>query len=135
MDIDGKLRPLYLLRILKEYTDEDHMLSTSQLCKLLKDDYGVDTFRTTIKTDVEVLQRVGFSVQVTRSTQNLYNYIERDFDIPEIKLLIDAVMSSKIITKTKSEGLVLKLTELASPFKAQELKRNLIVDGRIKQNN
>ena len=57
MDIDGKLRPLYLLRILREQTDENHKLSTAQLCKLLKDEYGIDTFRTTIKTDIEVLQQ------------------------------------------------------------------------------
>lgn len=75
MDIDGKLRPLYLLRILKERTDEDHSLSTAQLCRMLKDDYGIETFRTTIKGDIEVLQQAGFSIQATRSTQNLYNYI------------------------------------------------------------
>ena len=50
MDIDGKLRPLYLLRILKENTDEEHSLSTAQLCAILKEDYGIDTFRTTIKS-------------------------------------------------------------------------------------
>ncbi len=135
MDIDGKLRPLYLLRILKENTDEDHTLSTAQLCKMLKEQYDIETFRTTIKSDVEVLQQAGFSIQATRSTQNVYNYIERDFDVPEIKLLIDAVMSSKFITKAKSDTLVMKLMELAGPYKAKELKRNLIVDGRIKQEN
>lgn len=135
MDIGGKLRPLYLLRILKEHTDEDHTLTTAQLCKMLKDEYGIDTFRTTIKTDVEVLQKAGFSVQATRSTQNLYNYIERDLDIPEIKVLIDAVMSSKFITKSKSDELVAKLTELAGPYRSRELKRNLVVDGRIKPEN
>ena len=135
MDIDGKLRPLYLLKILKERTDEDHTLTTAQLCKMLKEEFGIETFRTTIKGDIEVLQQAGFSVQVTRSTQNLYNYIERDFDIPEVKLLIDAVMSSKFITKAKSDQLVSKLTELAGPYKARELKRNLVVDGRIKPEN
>lgn len=135
MDIDGKLRPLLLLRILKERTDEDHTLTTAQLCRMLKEEYGIETFRTTIKGDVEVLQQAGYSVQVTRSTQNLYNYIERDFDIPEVKLLIDAVMSSKFITKTKSDQLVAKLTELAGLYKARELKRNLVVDGRIKPEN
>ena len=135
MDIDGKLRPLYLLRILKERTDEDHSLSTSQLCNILKDEYGIETFRTTIKSDVEVLQKAGFSIQATRSTQNLYNYIERDFDIPEIKSMIDAVMSSKFITKAKSDELVTKLTELAGPYRSRELKRNLVVDGRTKSEN
>lgn len=51
MDIDGKLRPLYLLKILKERTDEDHTLTTAQLCKMLKEEFGVETFRTTIKGD------------------------------------------------------------------------------------
>ncbi len=135
MDIDGKLRPLYLLRILKERTDEEHFLSTSQLCNILKDEYGIETFRTTIKSDVEVLQKAGFSIQGTRSTQNLYNYIEREFDIPEIKTMIDAVMSSKFITKAKSDELVTKLTELAGPYRSRELKRNLVVDGRTKAEN
>lgn len=135
MDINDKLRPLYLLKIIKEHTDEDHTLTTTQLCKMLKEEYGIETFRTTIKSDIELLQQAGISIQATRSTQNLYNYIERDFDIPEIKLLIDAVMSSKFITKAKSDQLVAKLTELAGPYKARELKRNLIVDGRIKPDN
>ena len=135
MDIDGKLRPLYLLKILRERTDEDHTLSTSQLCSILKEEYGIETFRTTIKSDVDVLIKAGFSVQATRSTQNLYNYIERDFDVPEIKLLIDAVMSSKFITRIKSDELVAKLTELAGPYRSRELKRNLVVDGRIKPEN
>ena len=88
MDINGKLRPLYLLRILKDYTDEDHTLTTAKLCQMLKEQYGIDTFRTTIKADIEVLQKAGFSIQETRSTQNHYNYIERDFDVPEVKLLL-----------------------------------------------
>lgn len=135
MDIDGKLRPLYLLEILKEFTDEDHALSTNQLCMMIKDRYGIDTYRTTVKSDIGVLQQAGFSIQTTRAKQNLYNYIGRDFDIPEIKLLIDAVMSSKIITKNKSDQLVAKLTKLAGSYQAQELNRNLIVNGRIKQEN
>ena len=135
MDIDGKLRPLYILKILKEHTDEDHVLSTAELCRILKDEYGIQTYRTTIKTDIGVLQQAGFSIQTTRSTQNLYNFIERDFDVPEIKMLIDAVMSAKFITKSKSESLVSKLTELAGPYKGNELKRNLVINGRIKSNN
>lgn len=135
MDVDGKLRPLYLLRILQERTDEDHCLTTAQICEILEKEYGIKTFRTTIKTDIEVLQKAGFDVQCTRSTQNLYNYIEREFDIPEIKILIDAVLSSKFITKAKSDQLTAKLMELAGPYKARELKRNLVVDGRIKTRN
>lgn len=135
MDIDAKIRPIYLIKILKERTDEDHFLSTAQLCKILKDEYGMDTHRTTIKSDVEMLQQAGIGIQATRSTQNLYNYIEREFDDAELKLLIDAVESAKFISKSKSDQLVAKLTELAGMNKARELKRNLVVDGRYKSDN
>ena len=91
MDTNAKLRPLYLLNILKEQTDENHKLSTVQLCQMLKDEYGIDTFRTTIKNDIEVLQQAGYMIRVTRSSQNLYNYQEREFDQQEIKALLDAV--------------------------------------------
>ncbi len=126
MDIDGKLRPLYLLRILREQTDENHKLSTAQLCKLLKEEYGIDAFRTTIKTDMEVLQQAGYSIEVTRSSQNLYNYTEREFDTLEITTMLDAVLCSKITTHGSREQIAGKLTRLAGPFRTQELKRNWI---------
>ena len=135
MDIDAKLRPLYLTQILKERTDEDHYLTTPQLCAILKDEYGMETHRTTIKSDIEMLQQAGIGIQAVRSSQNQYNFIDREFDIAELKLLIDAVESSKFITKSKSEQLVAKLTSFAGAFKGRELKRNLAVDGRIKPEN
>ena len=135
METDGKLRPLYLLQILKDRTDEDHTLSTAQLCQILKEEHGIEAFRTTIKSDIEALQKAGYDIQETRSTQNRYNYIGRDYDVPEVKLLIDAVASSKFITRSKSEQLVKKLSELVGPFKASELKRNLVPDGRRKPEN
>ena len=135
MDINGKLRPLYLVRILRERTDEDHYLTTAQLCSILKDEYGMETHRTTIKSDIEMLQKAGFGIQTVRSTQNQYNFIEREFDDAELKMLIDAVQSAKFISKTKSNQLVKKLTALASVNKARELKRNLVVDGRTKLQN
>jgi predicted DNA-binding transcriptional regulator YafY len=135
MDNDAKLRPIYLMQILKERTDEDNYLSTAQLCKILFDEHGMETHRTTIKSDIEMLQQAGIGIQATRSTQNLYNYIEREFDDAELKLLIDAVESSKFITKTKSDQLVSKISALAGIHKAREMKRNLAVDGRYKAEN
>ena len=135
MDTDAKLRPIYLIDILKERTDEDHYLTTSQLCAILKNEYGIETHRTTIKSDIEMLQQAGIGIQAVRSTQNQYNFIERDFDIAELKLLIDAVQYAKFMTKAKSDQLVTKLTALAGVNKARELKRNLVVDGRNKLEN
>lgn len=135
MDIDAKLRPLYLLQILKERTDEDNYLTTTQLCNILKQSYGMDTHRTTIKGDIEVLQKAGFSVDERRSTQNQYRYIEREFEIAELKTIIDAIASSKFITEGKSDNLIRKVTALAGINKARDLKRNVVVDGRGKIEN
>lgn len=135
MDSEAKLRPIYLLNILKERTDEDHYLTTSQLSAILKNEYGMEAHRTTIKSDIEMLQQAGIGIQAVRSTQNQYNFIEREFDMAELKLLIDAVQSAKFITKAKSDQLVAKLTALTSVNKARELKRNLVVDGRYKMEN
>ena len=135
MDIDAKLRPLYLIQILKERTDEDHYLTTPQLCAILKEEYGMETHRITIKTDIEMLQQAGVGIASYRSTQNQYNFVDREFDVAELKLLIDAVKSSKFITKSKSEQLVSKLTAFAGSFKEKELKRNLEVEGSCKPEN
>ncbi len=135
MDSEAKIRPIYLLNILKERTDEDHYLTTSQLSAILKNEYGMEAHRTTIKSDIEMLQQAGIGIQAVRSTQNQYNFIKREFDMAELKLLIDAVQSAKFITKAKSDQLVARLTALTSVNKARELKRNLVVDGRYKMEN
>lgn len=135
MNTDAKLRPLCLLQILKEYTDEDHYLTTAQLCDTLNRAYGITTHRTTIKKDVEILQKVGFYVDVRRSVQNRYRYFERDFETSELKTIIDAIASSKFIPEEKSGDLIKKVTAMAGVNKSLELKRNVVVDGRGKIEN
>lgn len=135
MDNNAKLRPLYLAKILYEMTDEEHTLSTNQLIKLLKEKYNIDSYRTTIASDIELLKKYGLDIQSTKSQSIMYNMISREFDLPELKLLIDAVASSKFITDKKSKELVSKLSKLASNSQADELKRNIIPEGRIKSGN
>lgn len=135
MDANDKLRPFLIAKILRDRTDEDHTLTTNQICQILLEAYGIETFRTTVKSDVELLQKVGIGVQGIRSTQNRYNYIDREFDTAELKILIDAVESAKFISKAKSDQLVAKLTALAGPYKEAEIKRNLVVDSRYKSGN
>ena len=106
MDIDAKLRPLYLLQILQERTDEDNYLTTAQLASILKQRYGMEPHRTTIKGDIEVLQQAGFGIDERRSTQNQYRYLEREFEIAELKTMIDAIASSKFIPEEKSDALI-----------------------------
>ncbi len=135
MDITAKLRPLYLLQILKEQTDEDNCLSTKQLCDILMEDYGIETHRTTVKGDIDVLRKAGYDITERRSSVNYYNYVGRDFDDAELKAIIDAIASAKFIPEDKSEKLIKKITALAGPGKAGSLKRNVAVDGRVKTEN
>lgn len=135
MDNDAKLRPLYLAKILYEQTDEDHFLTTSQLIQVLENQYGIKSHRQTIKTEIDLLKQFGLEIEEVKSTQNRYNLYGRRFDIPELKLLIDAVESSKFITAGKSKALVEKLSSLASHHVAASLKRNVSCEGRIKPGN
>lgn len=133
--METKARVLYLLKILEQYSDEDHPLSTTELIAMLLEKYGISTHRITLKTDIETLQSFGIDIEVINSSQNKYYISSRKFEIPELKLLIDAVESSKFITQKKSEVLVSKLTSLASEHQAAQLKRNLHTTERIKPDN
>ena len=135
MDKNAKLRPLYLAQILYERTDEEHYLTTAQLMEILEIEYNIKTHRQTIPADVEVLRMFGMDIQVVMSSQKRYSLINRTYDIAEIKLLIDAVESSKFITKKKSEELVTKLSQLAGRNQAEQLKRNITAEERIKYDN
>ncbi len=135
MDKDAKLRPFYLAKILYERTDEDHYLTTAQLMEILEKEYGIKTHRQTIPADVEALRAFGMEIQEVMSAQKRYNLISREYDVAELKLLIDAVESSKFITKKKSEELVTKLSKMAGQNQAEILKRNISPEGRIKYDN
>ena len=135
MDNTAKLRPFYIAKILHEKTDEEHTLSTTQIIKILEFEYGILSHRQTIKTDIEMLRQFGFEIEEIKSTQNRYNMFARTFDTPELKLLIDAVESSKFITSSKSKELVEKISLLTSEHVAASLKRNVSCEGRIKPEN
>ena len=135
MDINAKYRPFYIAELLEELTDEEHYLTTVQMIQLLEERYGITTHRQTIPQDIEVLKKVGMDIDCIPSTQNRYRLLSRRFDNAELKLLIDAVASSKFISKKKSVMLTEKLSSLTSSFEAEKLKRNISVESRIKSEN
>ncbi|MGN1194291.1 MAG: helix-turn-helix transcriptional regulator [Acutalibacteraceae bacterium] len=135
MENSNKFRPLYMLKILERYTDENHQLTTNEIVELLKENYDITTHRTTISADINLLVGFGIDVITVKSSQNKYYIGSRRFEIPELKLLIDAVQSSKFITVKKSEILVKKLTDMASIYQAETLNRNIVSDKRIKPSN
>ncbi len=135
MDNKKKLRALCVLQLLYQLTDEETPLSTTEISSLLKEKYGIDAYRTTVAADIEQLKDFGLDVYTIKTTQNRYFLNSRMFEMPELKLLIDAVESSKFITAKKSKDLVEKITNLASINQAKELKRHLCTENRIKPGN
>ena len=135
MENSSKLRILYILRVLEEYTDENHQLTTAEIVNILEEKYNLTTHRTTIPTDIKILCDYGIDIITVKSSQNKYYIGSRNLELPEIKLLIDAVQSSKFITLKKSKVLVQKLAGMTSKYQANKLNRNIVVDKRIKPNN
>lgn len=135
MNNEAKLRPFYIARILYEYTDCEHSLTASQIANILENEYGIKSYRTTIGADIEILHNLGVNIRLTKSSQNQYNIFNRHFDDIELKLLIDAVESSKFISKDQSTEIVRKISALASKNVSNKLKRNISVERRIKSCN
>lgn len=135
MENDSKLRLLRILELLRTQTDEAHTMSIADIEAALKDRWDIEAYRITIQKDIASLIAAGYDIEVQRSTQNRYYYASRPFELPELKLLIDAVESSKFITEKKSRVLTEKLTAFASVHEAARLKRNISIADRIKAGN
>ncbi len=132
---DPRLRLLYLYQLLMRHTDPEHPLSTNQIRDLMVKEHGITMHRTTVPSDVALLQAAGIPIQAHRTSVMLYHMEETRFELAELKILIDAVESSKFITEKKSRALVEKLTALTSETNAASLKRNLHTSGRVKSGN
>ncbi len=129
-----KIKILYLMRILLEQTDEEHGLSLEEITARLSE-YGIDAERKTLYDDLEVLRTFGIDIEKRKSKTVRYHVVSRDFEIPELRLLVDAVQSSKFITHKKSLALIKKIESFASRHEAQSLQRHVYVANRIKTMN
>ncbi len=134
-DNESQLRVLFLYDILMKYSDQDHPMSTKQLLQALEDYHQIRMHRTTLPKDLAVLSHAGVDIVEVRARDKKYFLGDRTFELAELKLLIDAVQSSKFISARKSEELIGKLMGLASTGVAGKLKRNLLNPGRIKSEN
>ena len=130
-----KIKLLAVMQILLQRTDENHTMSAQDICNTLESTYGITAERKGIYSDIEALQRVGFDVLQTKGRDSGYYIGERDFELPELKLLVDAVQASKFITEKKSEKLIKKLEGLASVYEAQQLQRQVFICDRPKTGN
>ena len=130
-----KLKPLYIMNYLLQNSDEDHLVSMSQLIEHLAE-HGIPSERKSVYDDIEALRVFGLDIVQGRSGKNAGYYIaNRNFELPELKLLVDSVQSSKFITHKKTATLIKKIETLASIHEAQLLNRQVYVKNRIKTMN
>ena len=129
-----KSKLLVLYQLLLERTDEDNPLSTQQIIEYLEQN-GIGAERKSIYADMETLRDMGVDIQSRKGRGAGWFIGERDFQLAELKLLMDAVQSSRFITQRKSDALIRKLEGLASKPQARQLQRQVYVSGRIKTMN
>ena len=129
-----KQKLLYLQKIMLEKTDENHGLTIKEIIELLAG-YDIKAERKTLYEDLEILQTYGLDICKTRSSTVKYYVGSRDFELPELKLLVDAIQSSKFITHKKSLSLISKLEGLVSHNEGEQLQRQVYVTNRVKTVN
>lgn len=127
-------RSILVLKYLHDKTDEDHLATIKDINdNLAKQELDAD--RGTIADCIKELQEAGYDICCVRSTQNRYYMSSRPFTLAEVKLLVDAVQSSRFISEQKSREIVGKLSTLVGSYKADILKRHLYIGSRAKPEN
>lgn len=123
-----------LLEIFREETDESHGLTMSQIISRLSD-YGISAERKSIYDDILTLGELGYDVVTLPARPPKYTLLTRDFELGELKMLVDAVETSKFITIEKSRDIIRKLRVFAGKYHSGELSRQVYVEERIKTEN
>lgn len=129
-----KLKLLYLKKFLEEQTDENHPANTERILEYLAA-HDIKAERKSIYSDIACLQDFGMDIVHQPGRGGGYYLASREFELPELRLLVDAVQSSKFLTTKKSMELISKLSQLASHHEAGSLKRQVMVTGRVKTMN
>ncbi len=131
----GKMKMLHLIRIFSQETDDEHALTLQEIiAKLAAVNISAD--RKTLYSDFEDLRQFGFDIIAQQCNHTTYYHLgERDFELPELKLLVDSVQAAKFITTRKSRELIRKLERYASVYQAAQLHRQVYIAGRVKAMN
>ena len=129
-----KLKMLYLAKILMEQTDEEHTITVPEMIAELSK-LGISAERKSIYDDLEYLQLFGLDICSNKTRTTNYYVASREFELPELKLLVDSVQSSKFITRKKSMELISKIEKLTSREYAKQLQRQVFITNRVKTLN
>ncbi len=130
-----KLKIFYILDYLERNSHQDHPVRTAELLSMLERQHNIICDRKTVYSDIAALQDYGIDIVALPGKNGGYYIASRSFELPEIKLLIDAVLSSKFLTEKKSRELIEKLCRECSIHDAQLMRRDVLVSGRVKSMN
>lgn len=131
-----KEKLLHILNYLQQNTDEDHLVTAAALAEFLEREHSIHCDRKTVLSDIRTLQDCGADIAVCRGPKGGYYLASREFELPEVKLLLSAVQSSRYLTEKKSRELTRKLLNLCSRHQARDLVgRDMLVSGRVKSMN
>ena len=135
MAYETKLKLLYIMDYLLNNSDEAHPVTMKQIISDLES-HGISAERKSVYGDIEALKLYGLDINATRTDKTTGYFIgQRSFELPELKLLVDSVQSSKFITHMKTGKLIKKIEKLSSIHEAQLLQRQVYVANRIKTMN
>lgn len=129
-----KVKLLYIIKILTEFTDEEHPLSATEICEKLAS-YDITAERKAIYDDINCLIDFGYDIIQTRTPKNGYFLASRDFELPEVFLLCDAVRTAKFISEKKTRELTKKLDKLLSVYQVKRGLRGIYIDSSSKTHN
>lgn len=133
-NVHQKLKIVYVRKMLEELSNEDHPVTVAAMVEELKK-RGIPAERKSVYDDIDSLKLFGLDIQHISGRNGGYYIANRDFELPELKLLVDSVQSSKFITKNKTMSLIKKIEGLTNVHDAQTLHRQVYVSDRIKSMN
>ena len=130
-----KLKIFYILDYLEAYSNEKNPVRASDLISMLDRQWGIRCDRKTVYSDIAALQQYGVDIVSIPGKNGGYYIASRNFELPELKLLIDAVQSSRYLTEKKSRELIEKLCSQCNEQDAKLMRRTVLVSGRVKSMN
>ncbi len=130
----SKLKLLHLMDIFMSNTDEDNIYSANDICEKLQE-YGSEAERKSIYADIETLRKFGFDIVNTKSPKRGFFLASRDFEVAEVRLLIDAVQAAYFISGKKTKTLIKKLYRLVSQGQAETMENQISVENKLKCDN
>ena len=128
-----KIKLLYVMEMLQQHSDEEHPLTAAAIIKRLEEE-GIVAERKSIYRDIQTLQEFGMDIEKSEEQAGFY-LASGNFELPELKLLVDAVVASKFITEKKSKELVTKIENLGNAYQKKHLHRQVVVSDRAKTAN